>query len=73
MGIVAATTHLTRYRRGAEDEMIETNIRVRIDWEDLRNLSPEQCEAVMAGIAKVVSANPYEDEQTSTAQLEEEQ
>lgn len=39
---------------------IDVNVSIKLSWEELRELSPEQCEAVMRGIAKVVSANPYE-------------
>jgi hypothetical protein len=44
------------------------NISVNVTWEDLRELSPEQCDAFMRGVAKVVSANPYaEDDETENA------
>ena len=34
---------------------VSVQVRVVVDWEELRDLSPEQLEAFMAGIAKVAA------------------
>lgn len=37
---------------------IAVNMSIKFDWEELRRLTPEQCEAIMVGVAKCISVNP---------------
>ena len=47
-----------RFRYGASPGL-SCSIEVRASFDELRQLSPEQCAAFMEGVAKVLSANPY--------------
>ena len=47
------------YLRHGSPEGVSYNISIRASFEELRQLSPEQCAAFMQGVAEVLSANPY--------------